>query len=228
MSGLAFSSTALWYASRATGIVCLLLLSAVAILGILVNRQGRLPGLPQFAVTGLHRNLSLLATTFLAVHVLTAIADSYVSIRLIAAIVPFTSSYEPLWMGLGAVALDLIAAVIITSLVRLRLGRPVWRAVHLFSYAAFPVAVAHSIGGSKDLQSGWLLALTAGCVLAVCAAIGYRLRQTLPAPRTEPGARPGGARRPPPPSFPGRSGAAAEARGPHRYPHPPIEEGARR
>lgn len=223
MSGIT-SSTALWYASRSTGVVSLLLFTAVVILGILVNRQGRLPGLPQFAVAGLHRNLSLLATTFLAVHVLTAVADSYVSIQLVAAIVPFTSRYEPLWIGLGAVALDLIAAVIITSLVRLRLGRRMWRAVHWLAYAAFPVAVLHSIGSSKDLQSGGLLALTIACVLAVCAAIAYRL------------SHPEGPRRPPPGPARGRSrgrsrgrySTTAEAHGPRPYPHPRIQEGARR
>ena len=67
-------NTAFWYASRATGIVALLLLTAVLVLGILVNRQGRLPGLPRFAVTDLHRNLSLLSVAFIVVHVLTAVA----------------------------------------------------------------------------------------------------------------------------------------------------------
>ena len=71
------SSTVFWYASRATGIVALLLLTAVLVLGILVNRQGRLPGLPKFAVTNLHRNLSLLSVAFIAVHVLTAVLDTF-------------------------------------------------------------------------------------------------------------------------------------------------------
>jgi methionine sulfoxide reductase heme-binding subunit len=168
-------STALWYASRATGIVCLVLLTVVALLGILVNRQGRLPGLPRFAVTGLHRGISLLAVAFLAVHVITAVADKFVTIQLIAAVVPFTSSYEPFQIGLGAVALDLIAALIITSLLRAHLGRRLWRGVHWLAYAAYPVAVAHSIASAKDLRSGALLALTAGCAFSVCAAAGYRL-----------------------------------------------------
>jgi sulfoxide reductase heme-binding subunit YedZ len=215
MSGIS-NSIALWYASRATGVVCLVLFTAVVVLGILVNRQGRLPGLPQFAVTGLHRNLSLLATAFLAIHVLSAVADSYVSIQLISAIVPFTSHYEPLWIGLGAVGLDLIAAVIITSLVRLRLPPRLWRAVHWFTYAAFPVAVAHSIGSSKDLQTGWLLALTVACILAVCAAIVYRLSSA---------AR---ERRPQPMPAPGRSARTAEARATRPNPQSWPEEGARR
>jgi methionine sulfoxide reductase heme-binding subunit len=168
-------STALWYASRATGVVCLVLLTVVVLLGILVNRQGRLPGLPRFAVTGLHRSISLLAVAFLALHVITAVADKYVTIQLIAAVVPFTSSYLPFQMGLGAVALDLIAALIVTSLIRARLGRRLWRGVHWLAYAAYPVAVAHSVVSAKDLRSGALLALTVGCVLGVCAAACYRL-----------------------------------------------------
>ena len=117
MSGITHT-TALWYASRATGVVTLLLLTAVVVLGILVNRQGRLPGLPGFAVTGLHRNTSLLAVAFLAIHVLTAVADPFVTIRLAAAVLPFASAYKPFWLGLGAVSLDLVAALILTSLAR--------------------------------------------------------------------------------------------------------------
>lgn len=169
------SGSALWYASRATGVISLLLLSLVAILGILVNRQGRIPGLPRFAVTGLHRSLSLLTVAFLGVHIVTAVADGYVHIPWLSAIVPFTSGYERLWIGLGTVAVDLVAAVIVTSLLRDRLAPSLWRAVHWLSYLSYPVTVAHSIGASKDLRSGWLLALTVATVLTVVAAIGYRV-----------------------------------------------------
>src|SRR2546430_4316609 len=121
-------NTAFWYASRATGIVALLLLTAALVLGILVNRQGRLPGLPRFAVTDLHRNLSLLSVAFIVVHVLTAVADTYVHIPLASAVVPFASGYERLWLALGAVSLDIMLAMIATSLLRGRLNRILWRA----------------------------------------------------------------------------------------------------
>lgn len=174
MSGLT-SSAALWYASRATGVVSLLLLSAVVVFGVLVNRQGHLPGLPRFAVTGLHRNLALLGVVFVVVHIMTAVFDSYVSIRLVAAIIPFTSSYEPFWLGLGAVAVDLLVAVIVTSLLRARIAPRLWRAVHWLAYAIYPVVVVHSIGSSRDLQGGWLLMLTIGCVAGCVVAVGFRL-----------------------------------------------------
>jgi predicted ferric reductase len=174
MSGITHT-TALWYASRATGVVTMLLLTAVLLLGILVNRQGRLPGLPSFAVTGLHRNVSLLAVAFLAIHVISAIVDPYVTIGLAAAVLPFASGYKPFWLGLGAISLDLIAALILTSLARARLSRRAWRGIHWLAYAAWPLAVVHSLGSSSDARSGLVLGVLACCVLAVTAALAWRL-----------------------------------------------------
>jgi len=168
-------TTAFWYASRATGIVSLLLLTAVLVLGILVNRQGRLPGLPRFAVTSLHRNISLLAVAFIAVHVLTAVLDTYVNIPILSGVVPFASSYERGWLTLGAISFDIMLAMIITSLLRGRLNRVLWRGVHLLAYLCWPVAFAHSIGSSRDLQHGWLLDLSIACALMVVAAALWRL-----------------------------------------------------
>ena len=174
MNGIT-ASTAPWYASRATGIVSLLLFTAVMALGILVNRQGRLPGLPRFAVTNLHRNLSLLAVIFLAIHIVTAVMDTFVSIPLISAVVPFTSGYEAFWLGIGAISLDIMLALIVTSLVRGRLNRKVWKAVHWLAYASWPIAFAHSIGSSTDLQHGLLLILALACAAVVAAALAWRI-----------------------------------------------------
>jgi sulfoxide reductase heme-binding subunit YedZ len=146
-------SSVFWYASRATGIVTLLLLTAVLVLGMVVNRRGRLPGLPGFAVTSLHRNLSLLTVSFIAVHVLTAVLDTYVRIPLASALIPFASGYERFWLGLGTVALDLMLAVIATSLVRGHLSRRVWRGV----------------------QHGRLPWAAVGCALVVLAAVAWRV-----------------------------------------------------
>jgi sulfoxide reductase heme-binding subunit YedZ len=175
------TGTAFWYASRATGVVSLVLFSLVAILGILVNRQGRLPGLPRFAVTGLHRNLSLLTVAFLGMHIVTAIVDGYAHIPWLSAIVPFSSGYERFWIGLGTVAIDLFAALIITSVLRDRIKASLWRAVHWLAYVCYPVVVVHAMGASKDLRSGWLLTLTMATVFAVVAAIVYRVLDALAA-----------------------------------------------
>jgi len=165
----------MWYTSRATGVVALLLLTAVMILGLLVTRQGRLPGLPRFAISGLHRNLSLLAAVFVVIHVLTAVFDGYVDIPITASVIPFTSPYERFWLGLGAVSLDLMLAAIVTSLLRRHLSRRAWRAVHLLAYLSWPVAWVHSMFSSGDLQHGVLLILAIGCAAAVVGGAAWRL-----------------------------------------------------
>ncbi|HEX6526252.1 MAG TPA: ferric reductase-like transmembrane domain-containing protein [Streptosporangiaceae bacterium] len=169
------NSTAFWYASRATGVVALLLLTAVFAMGILINRQGKLPGLPRFAVTDLHRNISLLAVSFVAVHVLTAVLDTYVNIPLLSSVIPFASGYERLWLGLGAISFDLMVAMIVTSLVRGRMNRTAWRAIHLTAYVSWPIAFVHSIYSSKDLQHGLMLDLAIGCALILASAVAWRL-----------------------------------------------------
>src|SRR6266513_1042115 len=148
-------NTAFWYASRATGIVALLLLTAV------------------------HRNLSLLSVAFIVVHVLTAVLDTYVHIPLISAVIPFASGYERLWLALGAISLDIMLAMIVTSLLRGRLNRILWRAVHLLAYASWPVAFAHSIGSSKDLQQGWMLGLAVACAVIVSAAVFFQAEDAI-------------------------------------------------
>jgi methionine sulfoxide reductase heme-binding subunit len=168
-------STMSWYISRATGVVTLLLFTAALVLGLMVTRKGRLPGLPGFAVTSLHRNLSLLGLAFVVVHVLTAVLDGYVRIPLVSTVIPFASGYERFWLGLGAVALDLTIAIILTSLARGRLPRSWWRPVHLLAYLSWPVAFAHCLGASKDLRQGWLLDMATGCALLVLAATIWRL-----------------------------------------------------
>jgi sulfoxide reductase heme-binding subunit YedZ len=170
MNGIT-QSTALWYASRATGVVSLLLLTAVVLLGVLVNRQGRLPGLPRFVVTGLHRNLSLLGVAFVAIHVITAVLDPYVTIGIVSIVIPFASAYKPLWLGLGAISLDVVLALILTSLARARMSRRLWRSLHWLSYVAWVSALVHSLGSSNDLHGGVLIA----CTLAVIAAVAWRI-----------------------------------------------------
>jgi sulfoxide reductase heme-binding subunit YedZ len=174
------SSSVLWYTSQATGLVCLVLFTAVMVLGVAVRTQRRLPGLPRFGTVALHRSISLLAMAFLALHVATSVADSYVDISLVSVLLPFASAYQPLWIGLGAVAVDLMLAVVATSLLRDRLGRRAWRAVHWLAYASWPVAVLHGFGlgsGEGGLMNGWELWLTGGCVLAVAAAVAWRLAE---------------------------------------------------
>jgi sulfoxide reductase heme-binding subunit YedZ len=169
-----------WYLTRSTGSVALLLLTGALALGIADVRRWATPAWPRFVVDGLHRNASLLALVFLGLHILTAVLDSYAPISLTAAFVPFVSSYRPLWLGLGAIACDLMLAVILTSLLRHRIGHAGWRATHWLVYACWPVALLHSLGTGSDVKSTWLLALAIACLALVVGAILVRVLGSWP------------------------------------------------
>jgi methionine sulfoxide reductase heme-binding subunit len=165
----------LWYATRATGVMALLLLSGSVVLGVAGVGRIDTPRWPRLLTAGLHRNVSLLAVAFVAVHVLTTVLDGYAPIGWISAVVPFTSPYRTVWLSLGAVALDLLLAVIVTSLVRVRLGYRAWRTVHWLGYASWPVALWHGLGTGTDSKLPWLLAVDAACLAAVTCTLGWRL-----------------------------------------------------
>ncbi len=169
------SSPLLWYLNRATGAVLLVAFSLTVVLGILATGRRFSPLWPRFVTQGLHRALAGVTLALLAAHVASAVIDEYVDIRWWQAVVPFGATYRPLFLGLGAVALDLLVVVGVTSLLRRHIPHRVWRAVHLSSYLAWAVSVVHGLGIGTDSAKLWSLALTAVCVGAVIASAAARL-----------------------------------------------------
>jgi sulfoxide reductase heme-binding subunit YedZ len=169
------NNTVLWYTTRGAGAVTLVLLSAVVVLGILSVLRVQSTSWPRFLTVGLHRNLALMTLVFLALHIVTAVVDPFTHLGWLAAIVPFSSYYRTLWLGLGTIAFELMLAIVVTSLVRGLIGQVAWRLVHWLSYASWPIAVVHGAGTGTDAWSGWLFAIQAICVVSVLAAVGYRL-----------------------------------------------------
>jgi hypothetical protein len=170
----------LWYLARGTGAVALLLLSTSVVLGVLNVQRLRTTRLPRFVVDGLHRSVSLLVLVVLGVHIFSSVLDSFAHISLV---VPFTSGYRPIWLGLGTLAFELVIAVLITSLLRQRIGYRAWRAVHWMAYASWPLALVHGFGTGTDGKASWMLAITVLCVVAVIAAVLVRVASAWPADR---------------------------------------------
>ena len=168
------SDTVLWYTTRGAGAVSEILLTCVVVLGILSALRVQGAGWPRFLTTGLHRNLALMTLVFLTLHIIAAIVDPFTSLGG-SALIPFASYYRTFWLGLGAIAFELVFAIIVTSLVRGWLGMRAWRAVHWLSYAAWPIGITHGLGTGTDAWSAWMLAITAACVAAVGISLVWRI-----------------------------------------------------
>ena len=175
---IAFTSPVTWYVARATGTVSLLLLTITLVLGVPTLLSWGATAVPRMVVQLLHRNVSLLVVVFLTIHVASSVLDQFVHIDLIDAFVPFIGVYHPLWLGLGAVAIDLLAALIITSLLRRRIGVRAWRTVHWTAYACWPIAMIHGLGMGTDSGQRWMLGLDArarcSCSPPSCGASSLR------------------------------------------------------
>jgi DMSO/TMAO reductase YedYZ heme-binding membrane subunit len=185
-AAISSSPRAFWYLTRGTGVVTLVLFTLTVTLGIANYKRLETRRIPRFVIDGVHRNAALLAVIFLSIHILTTLLDQYVPIHLIDVIVPFGAAYKPVWLGLGAIAFDLMIAVALTSAVRRRLGYQTWRAVHWLAYAAWPVALIHGLGMGTDRHTHWMLAVTGGCVvlvgLALLARLGTSRESAVPRP----------------------------------------------
>jgi sulfoxide reductase heme-binding subunit YedZ len=168
----------IWYLNRGTGVVLVAVLTLSTALGVLATRGGSTRW-PRFAIQSLHRNVSVLACALLLAHAFTPVLDTYVNhyapIAPLDAVVPFVSAYRPLVLGLGTLALDLIVAVVLTSVARQRLGRRTWFGVHLLSYAGWALGVVHGLLIGTDAWTTWSLAVSITSVGVVLAAIVVRL-----------------------------------------------------
>ena len=167
----------LWYTSRATGVLSIVLLTVVVVLGMLTSGRRRPHGESATIVMALHRWRSLGMLVFLGAHIATAVAETYVSIDAISAVLPFTSGYETVWVGLGTLAFDVLLAVVVSSLVRNHVPERAWRRIHLLSYAMWPMAVVHglALGTSDELL---LRGTTFVCLLVGAGAAVWRWTAT--------------------------------------------------
>ena len=173
-------SPAVWYFARSAGIVAYLLLSGSVIVGLLISGRASLSW-PRFAVEELHRFLAILTGVFIALHGGSLLLDRVVPISLGQMLVPFTSPYRPLAVGLGVTAAELMAAVGITNHFRSRLPRHVWRRAHYLTFGVWGLASVHGVLAGSDRGEPWFAGIAAASATAVGLAFAVRMRSSLAA-----------------------------------------------
>ena len=168
-------SQALWYLTRGSGLVSIALLTLVVALGIAQVHGAAGPSRQRFVVTQLHRNASLLVVVFIGIHIATSILDGFAPIHWLDAVIPFLSPYRPIWLGLGTLAFDLLLALVITSLLRLRIGLGTWRAIHWLAYVCWPISFLHGLGTGSDGRVDLVQIIDLICLVIVVLAVAWRI-----------------------------------------------------
>jgi methionine sulfoxide reductase heme-binding subunit len=162
-----------WIASRAAGIVALVLSSVSVCVGLLIGGRLTRAHKPELRVT--HEALSLATLVALTVHGLTLLGDSYLHPSLGDLAIPLLSGYRTLWTSIGIVAFWAMLVLGLSFYARTRIGPQRWRKLHRFAALAWLLGLAHSLGEGTDAGQAWFLAMTAAVVAPAVVLLLARL-----------------------------------------------------
>ena len=177
-TGIAEGSHSFWYLSRASGFVAYLLLWGSVVWGLLLSTgAGRLWWRPQDLLDA-HQFLSTAAIGFAGFHGLVLMGDRYVSLPLVAIVVPFASSYERLLVACGQLALWLSILLIGSFHVRRHIGGRAWRSLHYASFVAFWMVFVHGLALGRESPTLWASALYLGTAAPVVFLSLHRVLST--------------------------------------------------
>lgn len=150
-------------------------MTAVVILGIV---RAALPSANPFLVEGAHINIALLTIAFAGLHVLAALLDPFAHLGPIDSLVPFASAYRGTWLGLGVISGYSYAVAVLSSWPARRLGRAAWLWLHRTTYAAWVLALVHSLGTGSDVRNNVFMLLNVAAVAVVLAVfLGIRVAE---------------------------------------------------
>jgi sulfoxide reductase heme-binding subunit YedZ len=168
------SSPAIWYAARASGVAAYVVLSFVVCLGLTLGGKAQSRRWPRFSVEDVHRFGGLLVGSLLGVHILAIAADSFLPFSVTQLLVPFTSTYRPLWTGLGIAAAEILVALAITNHYRKRLPYSFWRKAHYLNFAVWGLASVHGLMSGTDRGTVWLAIIYGVSVGSVVTLLVWR------------------------------------------------------
>jgi sulfoxide reductase heme-binding subunit YedZ len=169
------SVQAMWYLTRAAGILSYLLLWLSTAWGLAVASKIFDRLLHRTFTFEFHQFISLLALGFIALHVSVLLADRYLPFTLAQILVPFASPYRPVWVGLGVISLYLLLLVTVTFYLRGRIGMPAFRAIHLVSLMGYLGSTVHAVFAGTDSSLPVALATYGGTFLLVVFLTSYWL-----------------------------------------------------
>jgi methionine sulfoxide reductase heme-binding subunit len=176
-----------WLASRALGIVAIVLLAISVALGLAMSgRLARRPGLPA-TLKRLHEGSTLVTLGLIVAHAGVLLGDGYLRPGVAGIVLPFQLGYRPLWSGIGIIAGWLALILALSFYVRRWIGTRTWRWLHRWTIAVYVLALGHAVGAGTDGRSTWMLVMLGLLTAPIVFAFTYRvLRARRRPPRRAP------------------------------------------
>ena len=148
------SEHAWWLASRASGIVAIVLITASVFIGLtLSTRVLKGPGLSRWLATA-HEHAALAGLVAIAIHGVTLLGDPFMKPGVSGIAIPFVGDYKPLMVGLGIVGGYVAALTGLTFYAKKRIGVQRWRKLHRLTIVAYALSLVHTVGAGTDFAAG--------------------------------------------------------------------------
>ena len=164
-----------WNVTRASANIAMVLILLTVFWGVLLATRVLKPNDRPAWLRDIHTWMGGLALIFTIIHMLTLIADSYISFTFVSVLVPYAGSWKPLPVSLGILGFYILAAVQITSLMMRKMSRKTWRRIHLLSYAQFVLVMAHTLTAGSDVGKAWYAGITVAIAMVGASIFGIRL-----------------------------------------------------
>lgn len=155
-----------WIALRAAGIGSYVMLFLSVTWG-LVATTGVTRRISKPSANLFHASVATTGLVLLGVHLGLLLVDRFMPFSPSDLLVPMSSTYRPVAITVGIVAMYAIVAIVVTSWLRKRIGTTWWRRVHLLAVPAFTLALLHGILAGTDTEQPWMFALYAATGLTV-------------------------------------------------------------
>ena len=176
-----------WLVVRGAGLVAFALLTLSVWLGLAMSTRLLGPR-RQKKLHGLHRSLSWMGLSALALHMGALLLDPTINFGFAAVLIPFAAPWHPVAVAAGVIAGWLMLMLAVSFRLRARIGQRVWRRLHYASFAAFLLAMLHASTAGTDLAGigGPILALVAGAPVLWLVLLRILAPRGVPRPAAPP------------------------------------------
>ena len=169
-----------WLASRASGLIALVLITLSVLIGLLM--AARLLRRPAHIRTlaAVHEHSALAGLVAIAVHGITLLGDHWLDPGIEGITVPFAIEHKPPYVAAGIVGGYLAAALGLSFYLRNRIGARLWRKAHRATILVYVLSVVHTVGAGTDAGTLWLRGFL---VITGAAILFLFLARVIPAPK---------------------------------------------
>ncbi|MGI8826736.1 MAG: ferric reductase-like transmembrane domain-containing protein [Chloroflexota bacterium] len=168
------SATLYWYVVRGSGFVVYALLTVGVVFGLLLSLRWRSDAWPRLLTEDVHQFLQLLAGSFLSIHIVSTLLDSFVHFAWYEVLVPFSGPYRVPWMAAGIISMYFGAALALSIYVRPHVGYRTWRTLHYTGFVAWTLALVHGLATGSDTHSAWATGVYVASVVIVVGLLAVR------------------------------------------------------